>query len=121
MKFFNQKNEPANDGRYAVLSSIDECLEKSRENPVIVFKHSSICPISYNAKREMDAFLEETDALVYLLVVQEQRPLSQEIAERLKVKHESPQAIFLRDRKVTAVFNHGQIQADNMKSASVKS
>jgi len=117
MKFFNWKNEAVKDERYAVLSNVGECLERSRGQTAIVFKHSSICPISHNAKREMDAFLDENDALVYLLVVQEQRPLSQEIAQQLQIKHESPQALFLRNGEVTAVFNHGQIRADNLKKA----
>jgi len=43
--------------------------------------------------------------------------VSTAIAQRLGVKHESPQAIFLKDGKVTAVLNHRSIRLPAIQKA----
>jgi len=68
----------------------------------IIFKHSNACPVSAKAKVEMDGLKEE----IVLVVVQEQRDLSNKIAEEFDIKHESPQVILVKDGKAVKVFNH---------------
>ena len=46
----------------------------------------------------------------YYLDLLAHRDVSNAIAQRLAVMHESPQAIFLKDGKVTAVLNHRAIR-----------
>lgn len=70
----------------------------SQKAPVIIFKHSTECEISGAAYRRMAEWLKaKGDAApkVFLVKVIEQRPVSQEIATRTGIKHESPQAIVL--------------------------
>lgn len=101
---------------YTAFQSIGDCLEKSRSETVFIFKHSSTCPISSAAKSQVDAFLEETPVTAYLVVVPQQRPLSNDIAERLGVRHESPQLIALKDGSPTGVLNHYQIVCKNIQA-----
>lgn len=103
--------------RYQQLSSVNECIEKSQSSPVIIFKHSSTCPTSTYAKREMDAYVQSSSILTYLVVVQDQRPLSNEIAEQLSVRHESPQAICLKKGTVISSLSHYDITQDNLTKA----
>ena len=100
----NRHSAPAE--AYAPFHDLNECLQKSQEETVFILKHSSTCPVSAHAKREVDAFLREHPARVYLVVVQTERPASNAIAERLRIKHESPQVLCLRNGAVQAVYNH---------------
>ena len=63
----------------------------------IIFKHSTRCRISANARREMESFTSGGEPVpVYLLDVNERRELSDYVAERTGVEHQSPQVVLLR-------------------------
>lgn len=78
-------------------SELDELFAQSANNPVILFKHSLTCPISHAAYEEMSLITKDD---VSLVVVQDARSLSNEIAARTGVRHESPQAFVVSDGKV---------------------
>lgn len=115
MGWFSSSSENT-DSAYQAVESIDACIEQSKQTPVILFKHSTTCPVSTYAKREMDAFVSESDVPTYLVIVQTQRPFSNEIAEKLSTRHESPQALYVKDGEVAGVWNHGDITATNLKA-----
>jgi monothiol bacilliredoxin len=72
-----------------------------REPLAIIFKHSTQCPGSSGACREVESFLKaHPDAPVHLLLVVEDRSVSNFVAERCRVRHESPQLIMLKDGRV---------------------
>ncbi len=80
------------------------------QDAVVVFKHSTSCPVSWVAHSQVTKFLGgHPEASVVLVNVIKERPVSQEIARRTGVKHESPQIIVLRRGKVVAAISHGDI------------
>lgn len=89
---------------YREITTIEEwnsTFEDSASRPVVVFKHSTTCPVSANALKEFNNYLEDKprEDVDYVLVkVIESRPVSNQIAEDTSVKHESPQ-IMLIDKK----------------------
>ena len=87
--------------------SLDEIAARSKEQPVVLFKHSLTCPISAAAYDEMSAF----DGEVNLIEVQRNRELSREIENRLGVVHESPQIIVLWRGQVVWNASHFRITA----------
>lgn len=103
------------------VSELDELLEASKEAPVLLFKHSLTCPISAAAFREYESFVGSRaadDAAVFRLVeVQKARELSNEIASRSGVRHESPQALLLRGGKVVWHASHWSIKASALQEA----
>lgn len=103
------------------IDEIDRLLERSRETPVMIFKHSLICPISAAAHGEFQRYLETRpadDKVVHVLVeIQRARPVSNAIAERTGVRHESPQALLLRDGRVVWHESHGAIRAASLSRA----
>lgn len=109
------RSENISDIEYHSIDSVENLIEVSHEKPVFLLKHSNTCPISTHAKQEMDRFVSETGENAYLLVVQKQRPLSNEIAERLSVKHESPQALKIEKGSAVSVLNHSEIRSDILK------
>jgi bacillithiol system protein YtxJ len=86
---------------------LDEMATRSRERPVVIFKHSLTCPISAAAYQEMLAF----DGDVALLEIQRSRALSREVEDRLGVEHESPQVIILNNGQVVWNASHFNITA----------
>ncbi len=87
----------------------------------MLFKHSLTCPISSAALRQYQSFLDhrpEGDAAVYALVeIQNARDVSDEIARRTGIRHESPQALVLRGGEVAWHASHWSIKVDALTSA----
>ncbi|MEY4479438.1 MAG: hypothetical protein RLZZ267_116 [Bacillota bacterium] len=82
------------------LEQWSETLQGSNNKPVLVLKHSTTCPVSANGLEEYEAFIAKYPdvELDYALVkVIESRPVSNQIAADLGVKHESPQVILVKD------------------------
>lgn len=89
---------------------LEELFQKSHEAPVVLFKHSTTCPISAAAYRE----IENLDGEVNIVVVQSARGVSNEIAERTGIRHESPQAIVLKDGKPVYQASHYSVSAEQI-------
>ncbi len=116
MKLFQRKDNSAEDNTFLTLDNVEDVIQQSRQEPVFIFKHSTTCPISSKAKKEVEKFLNNNDVPVYLVVVQVQRSLSNSIAEKFDVQHETPQALALRDGQAIKVYNHHQITNTNMQN-----
>jgi bacillithiol system protein YtxJ len=97
---------------------LDEILERSKTNPVLIFKHSTQCPISTHVYTDFKGFAESApDLLSGLVLVIENRRLSNAIAERLNVRHESPQAIVVKDGRAVWHASHWSITSDSLNEA----
>ncbi|MEL7061279.1 MAG: bacillithiol system redox-active protein YtxJ [Acidobacteriota bacterium] len=98
--------------------ALDSVLDRS-SGTVVVFKHSLTCPVSSAALREFDAYLSADAATAdyYLIEVQRQRDLSREVAQRTGVKHESPQALVMRDGEVAWNASHWHITQQSLTEA----
>ena len=93
--------------------SFEQLLEGSNEQPVVIFKHSTTCPISAGAYREMKTFPGEVE----LVEVQSAREVSKEIGTRTGIEHESPQVIVLRNGKAVWHASHWKITAEAVEQA----
>jgi bacillithiol system protein YtxJ len=103
------------------LPALDALIERSRETPVWVFKHSLTCPISSSAWSEFARFAGRPAApgAVYALIeIQRARPVSNALAERTGVRHQSPQALLLRDARVVWHASHYDIQVAALEKAA---
>lgn len=90
---------------------LDELFEKSSEQPVFLFKHSLTCPISSGVFEIVSGI----NADVYLVVVQHSRDISNEIAERTGIRHQSPQAIIVKDGKPIYNASHYDVTAQEIE------
>ena len=102
------------------LATLDELLETSRQKPVWVFKHSLTCGISSFAWTEFRRFAEQSPAegTVYAVIeVQNARAVSTALAERIGVRHQTPQAILLRDAQAAWHASHYEIRMQALKKA----
>ncbi len=95
-------------------SELEAALDHSERESVVLFKHSSSCPISAGAHASIKPLADQVP--IYKLTVQQSRELSRKIADELEVRHESPQALVIKDRKVTFDTSHGRVTADTLSS-----
>ena len=95
-------------------------LERHGDTPVLVFKHSTRCPISASALRRTEAWLaaKGADAPPAARVsVVEHRAVSHFLAERLGVFHASPQALLCRRGRPFWHASHGHITGEALEGA----
>ena len=95
-------------------NDLDALFSESDQKPVILYKHSLTCPISRAAYEEMSLMKDEPIALV---IVQDARALSNEIAARTGVRHESPQTIILQSGKPVWHASHYDITKSSVRRA----
>ena len=99
-----------------------EIVETSQQKPVVIFKHSTRCSISsMSLDRLLRNWKEEdsTQITPYYLDLIAYRSLSNLVAERFGIPHESPQVLLLKDGKVTYHESHyGISYAEIMKQSS---
>lgn len=82
-----------------------------------MLKHSTTCPISAAGYDEFAKFEKNSSDQLYYLTVQDSRDLSNHIAEKFHVKHESPQAILFVNSDVAWHASHFKITAKSMAAA----
>lgn len=92
------------------VADLEALLEPSPEVRVL-YKHSTQCGMCDGAIEEVRAFeaQQPAAATVYYIDLWEHRDVSNAVASKLAVRHESPQAIVLKDGKAVAVLNHRAI------------
>ncbi|MGO4108845.1 bacillithiol system redox-active protein YtxJ [Paenibacillus sp. YAF4_2] len=106
--------------QYREIDSMDswnEVFEASSERPVVIFKHSTTCPVSANAYREFNEYLNGSpreDADYVLVKVIESRPVSLQIAEDTAVKHESPQIMMIDKKAKVWSASHWSITKEHI-------
>src|SRR5438552_5488273 len=94
------------------VESLEAAIAESRDRPVLLFKHSRYCGVSCEALDELHSHIESgaSRAVSYkMITVQTHRPVSDAAAQRLGIRHETPQAILLRGGKVVWNASHFRI------------
>jgi thioredoxin 1 len=102
------------------LAGVDAAIAESRERPVLLFKHSRYCGVSCEALDELQSHIESplvTGIAYRMVTVQTHRAVSDLIAQRLAIRHETPQAILLRHGKAVWNASHFRITATQLDRA----
>jgi bacillithiol system protein YtxJ len=98
------------------IQQFDELLKSN--DPFVFLKHSTTCPISAAAYTEFQAFASSFENVpCYFLHVQDDRPLSNYIADQIGVRHESPQLFIFKDGKPVYHTSHFSIKKDAIQEA----
>lgn len=106
--------------RDPVLQLRDESeFEEIQKAPkVVIYKHSNRCGICTTSLLEVRHFADtHPDVPVYIIDVVAQRPLARAIADRLGVRHASPQVIVLSDGQPVWNASHFRINAPDIEKA----
>lgn len=101
------------------VQSLDAAIAESRERPVLLFKHSRFCGVSCEALDELQSHIDGAPVNVAykMITVQTHRSVSDAAARLLGLRHQTPQAILLRDGKVIWNASHFSITASKLDQA----
>lgn len=94
--------------KISTAEDLDTLFEASHRDPVVIFKHSSSCGISAHVLSTISGI----EPVINVIVVQEQRELSDDVARRTGRTHQSPQAFVLSNGKAVYHATHYGIDAD---------
>ncbi|MWB94212.1 bacillithiol system redox-active protein YtxJ [Flavobacterium sp. GA093] len=98
------------------LAQLMEIEAISNEKPVVIFKHSTRCSISRMALKQFEREFDLNETVdAYFLDLIAHRDVSNEIANRFNVYHESPQLILIKNGKAVYDVSHSDIDAVALK------
>ncbi|MFK4300910.1 MULTISPECIES: bacillithiol system redox-active protein YtxJ [unclassified Paenibacillus] len=100
--------------KMTTVQQLNAALEASSDKALLLFKHSTRCPISSGAHQELESYLQGTpnENIEYgIIYVVEDRPVSNEAANKLQLQHESPQAILIKGGEAVWHTSHSNITA----------
>jgi len=99
------------------LKQLDSIVEESEEKPIVIFKHSTRCSISRMALKNFEReYSDENVASLYFLDLLSHRDVSNEIAQRFHVIHQSPQLLLIKNGQSVYDVSHSEIDAEALKS-----
>lgn len=95
---------------------LDAAIEKSSQQKVLIFKHSTRCFISKTVLRSFEKQMQASDKNFgyYFLDLLAHRSISNEIESRFDVVHQSPQLIVLENGKAIYNASHQNIDLDKI-------
>ena len=102
------------------IDELDRALAASGDRPLLLFKHSFTCGASAEALDELITHLNERptrDASYAMVTVQTHREVSNAVARQLGVRHETPQALLIRDGRVVWSASHFRVTAIAVEEA----
>ena len=99
------------------MEDLDAAELLSKGKTVVLFKHSTRCSISrFVLKQFENSFdIPQENMELYFLDLIEYRAVSNEIASRFGVTHQSPQMLVLKDGKVVYDASHERIDANSLE------
>ncbi|PKP18692.1 MAG: bacillithiol system redox-active protein YtxJ [Bacteroidetes bacterium HGW-Bacteroidetes-23] len=99
------------------LGQFNELIDVSYQKSVLIFKHSTRCSISRFALKNFEneyAFTSE-ELQPYFLDLLEYRNISNEIANRFNVLHQSPQILLIKEGKCVYHESHDGIEVESLR------
>jgi bacillithiol system protein YtxJ len=99
---------------------IDNLLTLSETKSVFLFKHSTTCGISHSVFHSVENGLKDEDVAIHLLDLLSFRNVSNYIATKLNVIHQSPQLIVLKNGEVIYHTSHHSISPNKVLELSLQ-
>ncbi|MEN0006232.1 MAG: bacillithiol system redox-active protein YtxJ [Bacteroidota bacterium] len=99
------------------LDQLDHIVAESSSTPTVIFKHSTRCSISSIAKMRLEDRWDFTadELKAYYLDLISYRAISNAVADRFAVHHESPQLLLIRNGECTYEASHLDISVEELK------
>ena len=102
------------------IEELDFIDQLSETKSIIIFKHSTQCPVSFAALGRLEAEeLIDIEYDAYYLDLIRYRSISNEIAQKYQVTHQSPQIIVIKKGKAIYHNSHMGVSIRNLKNALI--
>ena len=98
-------------------TQLSEIINISSDKPILIFKHSTRCGISRMVLKNFESGYDipETEMNLYFLDLLNYRALSQDIATKFNVMHQSPQVLVIKNGEVIYHDSHDYISVGKIK------
>ncbi len=97
------------------LAQLDVISERSYKTPILIFKHSTRCHISTMVLNRLEREEAPQGVDFYFLDLIANRSLSNTIAEKFSVAHESPQVLLIKNGECCYDESHNAITMQEIK------
>ena len=98
------------------VEDLHQVVNESAGKPVLIFKHSTRCSISRMVLKQFENEFDLQDKITpYFLDLLNHRDVSNEIATKFDVYHQSPQLIVIQDGKSVYDASHDSIDAQSLQ------
>ncbi|MGX1929096.1 bacillithiol system redox-active protein YtxJ [Flagellimonas sp. 2504JD4-2] len=92
------------------LDQLEEIAEKSNTRTQLIFKHSTTCGISRMVLNMFtSSYALEEDVDIYFLDLHAHRDVSNGVAAKFQVMHQSPQLLIIKNGAASYHTSHGAI------------
>jgi bacillithiol system protein YtxJ len=101
------------------VAELDQLEDLSMQKPVIFFKHSTRCSVSRMVLKQLERqySIPREKAEIILLDLLSYREISNEIASRYQITHQSPQALVVYKKRCVYNTSHEDIDAAALSEA----
>ena len=99
--------------------TLNDIVEASKDKPVLILKHSTRCSISSMAlnRIENNWNFEDDELTPYYLDLIQYRNVSNEIADKFRIMHQSPQILLIKNGECVLTASHNSINTQIIKVA----
>jgi len=95
-------------------NQLETIKDQSFTTPQVILKHSTTCSISKMALARLERTEAPTSIQFYYLDLLNYRTISNAIAEKFSVYHESPQILLIKNGECIFDESHGGIQMEEI-------
>ena len=95
-------------------NQLETIKDQSFTTPQVILKHSTTCSISKMALARLERAEAPTSIQFYYLDLLNYRAISNAIAEKFSVYHESPQILLIKNGECKFDESHGGIQMEEI-------
>lgn len=97
------------------IEELERAIDTSHDHPAVFYKHSTRCSISSMALNRLESEWEEgVHATLYFIDLIKNRAVSNALAEKVNVYHQSPQVIVIKESKSIYDASHSAISANEI-------
>ena len=108
----SKENSPSIWNELTDVAQLDEVVATSATQTCVIFKHSTRCIVSRTALKQFEMeYVVNEDLKLYFLDLLSHRDISNAIAERFGVEHQSPQIVVIKNGEVVYHTSHSAIDA----------
>jgi bacillithiol system protein YtxJ len=112
------QNKPISNLNWIPLTDLGQLsdIQSNSEKPVLLFKHSTTCSISRMALKNFENEFDLQDKIdIYFLDLLNFRAISNEIATKFGVIHQSPQILVIKNGVSIYDASHDRINAQELE------
>ncbi len=101
-------------------NQLETIKDQSFTTPQVILKHSTTCSISKMALARLERAEAPTSIQFYYLDLLNYRTISNAIAEKFSVYHESPQILLIKNGECIFDESHGGIQMEEIVEQAMR-